>query len=98
MLPKKLPLDEPVRPEPDRAPEYPAPTPLTVPETVLPSKLLIVNAPVWLPKLLSIGETSRGEIARSAVDHGSQRVAAEGTDTGCRQGDARYTRDPGIDM
>jgi hypothetical protein len=28
-----------------------APTPLTVPETVLSSKLLIVNIPVWLPKL-----------------------------------------------
>jgi hypothetical protein len=49
-------------------------------------------------EIVGVGEPSGGEITRSVVDHGSQRVPAEGSDAGCRQGGARDTCDPCIDV
>src|SRR5204863_826902 len=49
-------------------------------------------------EIVGVGEPSGGEVASSAVYDRSECVAAEASHTGRRQGDARYTGDPGIDV
>src|SRR5260370_37767417 len=54
--------------------------------------------PRVVAEIVGVGEPSRGEIARSAVDHGPEGVAAEGPDTGCRQAGAHHPGNPGVEV